>query len=44
MWTRTVLYGGVFGIEVVDGGPWGAWEDSDGYIIEDSDGAVLLVH
>lgn len=40
----TDLYGGVFGIEVVDGGPWGAWEDSDGYIIEDSDGAVLLVH
>ncbi len=35
--------GGVFGMDVKDAGPTAIWEDSDGYVIEDSDGALLLV-
>lgn len=36
-------YGGVVGLDVVDCGPTGAWEDSDGKVFEDSDGNVILI-
>ena len=35
--------GMVLGLDVVDAGPVAALEDSDGYLIEDSDGALILV-
>ena len=37
------MYGGVYGLDVVDAGPTACWEDSDGAVFEDSDGIVLLV-
>lgn len=37
------LYGGVYGLEVIDAGPTCAWEDSDGAVFEDSDGNVILI-
>jgi hypothetical protein len=39
----TDLLGGVYGLDVKDCGPTCAWEDSDGKVFEDSDGAVLLI-
>lgn len=39
----TDLLGGVYGLDVKDCGPTCAWEDSDGIVFEDSDGAVLLI-
>ena len=36
-------YGAVYGLDVKDCGPTCAWEDSDGYVFEDSDGKVLLI-
>ena len=35
--------GMVLGLDVVDAGPVAALEDSDGYLVEDSDGALILV-
>lgn len=37
------MYGGVYGLDVVDAGPTACWEDSDGAVFEDSDGILLLV-
>lgn len=37
------LHGGVYGLDVVDVGPDVPWEDSDGYVFEDSDGNVILI-
>lgn len=37
-------YGAVYGIEVNDIGPWCAWEDSDGSVIEDGDGNLIIIH
>ena len=33
----------VLGLDVQDAGAIGALEDSDGYLIEDSDGSLILV-
>lgn len=37
------LYGGVYGLDVIDAGPTCAWEDSDGAVFEDGDGNVILI-
>jgi len=37
------VLGGVFGLEIIDCGPACAWEDRDGYLIEDGDGYLLLI-
>ena len=41
-WANRLL-GGVFGLEIIDCGPACAWEDRDGYLIEDGDGYLLLI-
>lgn len=35
--------GAVYGLDVVDVGPFCAWEDSDGAVFEDGDGNILLI-
>lgn len=37
-------HGMVLGLDVVDAGPEAALEDSDGYLIEDSDGSLIICH
>ena len=37
-------HGMVLGLDVVDAGPESALEDSDGYLIEDSDGSLIICH
>ncbi len=41
--TMSELYGALLKYEPVDRGYWGAWEDSDGKILCDSDGKILLI-
>ena len=36
-------YGGVYGVDVIDAGPTCAWEDSDGAVLEDGDGNIILI-
>ena len=36
-------YGGVIGLDVIDRGPWQAATDSDGAVLTDSDGTVLII-
>lgn len=36
--------GAVYGIDVIDRGPWAAWEDADGKLFEDADGNIILIH
>lgn len=36
--------GAVLGLDMVDRGPVCAWEDSDGTLLTDGDGAILLIH
>lgn len=35
--------GGVLGLDVQDRGAWGVWADSDGVLITDSDGSLILM-
>lgn len=37
-------YGAVIGLDVIDRGYAGAMTDSDGTVICDSDGSILIIH
>jgi hypothetical protein len=40
----STTYGCVLGVELLDRGPLAPWADSDGKVLVDSDGAILVIN